>query len=188
MTENIRTLDDILGDLKGFGISESEEIITLNVGSRTVRLRISNLPAEEEINALLGAEEFKGHMWVQRIRAEIIARAISWIDGVPVTGEEYIAHPLKKDVSMNIRVVLRDILMTWGVETVSILWKILMVHNQKIEDNLIESFPDTVIMTRFEQRFFEQTMQELDEARKGVMSAVVSDTIEVTSKELKEEQ
>lgn len=187
MTEEVqqlRTLDEIIKDLKGFGITESEEIITLNVGSRVVKLRISNLPAEEEINALLGAEEFKGHMWVQRIRAEILARAISWINGTPITGDEYIAHPLKEHISMNIRVVLRDILMTWGVETVSILWKILMVHNQKIEDDLIESFPDTVVMTRFEQRFFEQTMQELDEARKGILSAVVSDTLDSTAKEL----
>jgi hypothetical protein len=60
-----------------------------------------------------------------------------------------------------------------------------MVHNQKIEDNLIESFPDTVIMTNFEQRFFQQTMRELEEAHKGIMSAVVTDTLIDTIDDLK---
>jgi hypothetical protein len=176
MTEVQRTLDDIINDLKGFGIKESEDIITMDVAGRQIQLRISNLPAEEEINALLGAEEFKGHMWVQRIRAEILSRAISWINGTHIEGTEYVAHPLKDDVSVNIRVALRDILLTWGIETVSILWKILMVHNQKIEDNLIESFPDALVMTSFEQRFFQQTMQELEEAHRTVLDTVIEDT------------
>jgi hypothetical protein len=184
-TTPLRTLDDIINDLQGFGIAESEDIISLNVNNRTVQLRIKNLPTEEEINSLLAAEEFKGHMWVQRIRAEILSRSISWMNGVVVTGTEYVAHPLRDKISVNIRVALRDVLLTWGVETISILWKILMVHNQKIEDNLIESFPDTVIMTNFEQRFFQQTMKELEEAHRGVLDAVVSDTLVDTIDDLK---
>lgn len=170
------TLDDIINDLKGFGLKETEDVITLNVGTdKTVRLRISNLPTEEELAALAASEEYKGHMWIQRVRAELLSRAISWINGQKIEGTEYVAHPLKEGISVNIRVALRDILMTWGVESISILWKILMVHNQKIEDSLIESFPDTVIMTNFEQRFLKQAMQELEEVNKDIVASVVAE-------------
>lgn len=178
MEDTTRTLDDIIGGLKGFGISECEEIITLEVGSKKVNLRISNLPVEEELNALLASDEFKGHMWIQRIRAEVISRSISWINGMSITGDELVTHPLRDNINANIRVVLRDILLTWGIESLSILWKILMVHNQRIEDKLIESFPDTVVLTNFEQRFLQQTMRELEESQQDLVTSIADATID----------
>lgn len=182
MTEQIRTLDNIIADIKGFGIEEFEEILTINIGGKKISLRISNISTEEELLAMIASEEYKGHMWVQKIKCEMLSRAISWIDGVPIKGDEIVINPMRDGLESNIRVVLRDVLMTWGVEVLTILWKIFMVHNQKIEDRLIETFPDSVIMTEFERRFLERALIELDEQSKSAIEDTIDKTIKNETK------
>ena len=78
----------------------------------------------------------------------------------------------------NIRPILRDLLMGWGQESVNVLWKILMVHCQKIEDRLYESLPDAAIMTDVEKRFFQKALEEIEQVNREVMR----DTIEEMAK------
>lgn len=186
--KELRTIEDILADLKGLGIEEFEEILTFEVSGKKVRMRISNIPTEEEVLSLLASEEYKGHMWVQRVRCEILSRAISWLDGVSIKGDEYVKHPFKKDrltrepIEVNIRIALRDIIMTWGSEVTLVLWKILMVHNQKLEDRLTESFPDSTIFTEVERRFMQRVSEEIE----SVEAKANSDLTEAIEKEVED--
>jgi len=182
MSEEL-TISQIIADLKGFGIEENEEILTFDVGGKKINLRISNIQTEDEINALLSAEEFKGHMWIQRVRCEILAHAISWINGVKITGDEIVEHPTRKGLEVNVRIALRDILRTFGTEVLTILWKIFMVHNQKIEDRLVEAFPDSTIMTDFEQRFLQKAIEEMEEVQKEIVKSSISAATEPLEKE-----
>jgi hypothetical protein len=59
--------------------------------------------------------------------------------------------------------------MGWGQETVNVLWKILMVHCQRIEDRLYESLPDAAIMTDVEKRFFQKALEEIEEINREVV-------------------
>src|ERR1700675_970077 len=78
------SLDEIIGGLKGFGVEEFEEILTVKTRKRDVRLKISNIPTTDEMSATLAAEEFKGYSWVKRVKVELLSRAISWIDGMSI--------------------------------------------------------------------------------------------------------
>lgn len=169
------SVDEIISGLKGFGIEDFEEILTLNAGGRTVRLRISNIPSGDEMDSMLAAEGAKGYLWVQRVKCEIISRAISWIDGVNLRKlsekERVVTDPTdrkKKDV----QIVLRNLIMGvpgtpnsgWGKEIADILWKVVCVHSQSIEDRLVKSFPDAAIMTEVEKRFLESAIRDITEA------------------------
>src|SRR5208282_4519138 len=68
------SLEDVILGLRGFGIEENEEILTFVASGRTIRIRISNIPTEQEMQALIATEEFKGYAWVQRIRCDILSR------------------------------------------------------------------------------------------------------------------
>lgn len=169
------TLDQIIADLQGFGIEDTEEMITLKVGGKTINLRLSNIPSEAEIQALYSAEELKGHAWVTRIKCEVLSRSISWINGWSLKNASglFIVNPMT-GVEGNIRPILRDLIMGWGQESVNVLWKILMVHCQKIEDRLYESLPDVSVMTDVEKRFFQKALEEIDQINKEILK----DTIE----------
>lgn len=69
-----QSLSDVLADLKGFGIEDFQEPIKLTSGSKTVLIKLSNIPSEEENVALLAVEEFKGYTWLQKVKAEILSR------------------------------------------------------------------------------------------------------------------
>ena len=164
------SVDEIIAGLQGFGIEDTEELIKLTVDNKTVSLRLSNIPSEAEIQALYSAEELKGHAWVTRIKCEVLSRAISWINGISLKDANsiFIVNPIT-GTEGNIRPILRDLLMGWGQESVNVLWKILMVHCQKIEDRLYESLPDATIMTDVEKRFFQKALEEIDQINKEVV-------------------
>ena len=182
-----KSMDEVIRGLKGFGLEENEEILSFNAGGRTVRLRISNIPTEQEIKALLAAEEFKGYAWVQRIRCEILSRAITWIDGIPIHTLT-VEHRMVEDPTCaadkvgvtraDIQVVLRNILLGWGQEVLQTLWKVLMVHCDSIEKRMQQSFPQSALMTEVERRFFEAALKEIRDTSREVIEDTIAKTVE----------
>lgn len=170
------SLEDIISDLKGFGIEETSELISFGASGKQIQLRLANIPTEEEIETLLAVEEYKGHAWVSRVKAEILSRAISWVNGIDLRDrkDEFIMDPTTNQ-EMALRVVIRNLIMGWGQEVVNVLWKILMVHCQKIEDRLFESLPDSQIMTEVEKRFIGQALQEIQDAQQEVYKEAISE-------------
>jgi hypothetical protein len=178
--ETPKSIDEIIAGLRGFGIEENEEILTVQASGRVVRLRISNIPTEQEMQALLATEEYKGYAWVPRIRCEILSRAISWIDGVNVHNLEGIARlvvdPTDKDgTRRDIQIALRNIILGWGPEMVTTLWKILMVHSDRIEKRLQNTFPDSTILTDVERRFMETALKEIEDTARDVIQGTVEE-------------
>lgn len=177
-----QSLNDILADLKGFGIEDFHEPITLTSGAKTVRIKISNIPSEEENIALLAVEEFKGYTWLQKVKAEILSRAISWINGVEIRNLapiDRLVNDPTDGVKKDIQVVLRNMIDgSWGQEFMQVMWKVLMVHSQSIEDRLIESFPETATMTDAERRLTERARKEVEEATKEVIQDQVAQLFE----------
>ena len=181
-----KSLDDIILGLKGFGIEEFEEILTLDAGGRSIQLRISNIPSEDEMTALMAVEGSKGYLWVQKVKCEILSRAISWINGVQIRGLEgkarIVVDPTdgqKRDV----QVVLRNILVGWGQEILNILWKVVCVHSQRIEDRLVKSFPDSAIMTEVEKRFMEQAIREIADQGKSLIAEGFNELVDTVAAE-----
>jgi hypothetical protein len=175
------SIEDVIAGLRGFGIEENEEILTFNSeGGKKVRLRITNMPTDEEIKSLIASEEFKGYVWVQRIRVEILSRTISWIDGIDIRAlrEKKVAIKDFDGVKRDIQVVLRNVILGWGQELVTTLWKIAMVHSDKIEKRYQSEFPDSTIMTEVEQRFMETVMKEIEDSSKSIIEDSVKQLFE----------
>jgi hypothetical protein len=166
MTEHVTTplspeeVSTILFDLKGFGIADNEEIITLNVRGRRVQLRVSNISNDDEVFGMMRTEGVKGFAWVQRMRCEILARAITWINGVETSTVEYAVDPYSGE-ERPLKLILVDMLMKWGQEAVLIFWKIYMLHCQNLENSILEQLPDAMVMTQVEQRFLARVGEEL---------------------------
>lgn len=167
---------DILADLKSFGITDAEEIITLNIKGKKVQLRVSNVSNDDEIFAQLRTDGLKGYSWVQRMRCEILAKAITWINGVNLAEVDYAIDPYSGD-ERPIRLILVDMLIKWGQEVVLVLWKLYMVHCQKIEDSLTEQLPDSLVMTEAEKRFMERIGEELAQ----VGATAITETAELAA-------
>ena len=172
------TLDQIIADLKGFGVENTEGIINLRAGGKLISLKLSNIPNEAEIDALTAAEGLKGHLWVARIKCEVLSRAISWINNVDVRDSaNFFATSPITGVEGQIQPILRDILMGWGQEVVNVLWKVLMKHCQGIEDRLFESLPESLIMTEVEKRFLAKALEEISEVNREVYKDAVESII-----------
>lgn len=169
-------LDALLLDIKGFGIKDNEEIITMTVGGRRLQLRITNLSNEDEIFSMLRSEGLKGYPWIHRTRCELLARAITWINGVTIDEGLYANDPYGEG-QRPVRLILVDTLLRWGQEAVLVLWKIYMVHCQRIEDSLMEQLPDAQILTETERRFLRRMEDELAE----LGAAAIQETAEVAA-------
>lgn len=166
-------VDRILADMQGFGITDSEQLITMTVKNRTVNLRLANLSTDDEIHALIANLEIKGHVWVHQMRCDLLSRAVTWINGVTITKDLYATDPLSGE-TRPIRPILREMFLRWGGQPVLVLWKIYMVHCQRVEDNLTEQLPDSQIMTTVEARFLNQVAEEL----KAVGVAALTESVE----------
>jgi hypothetical protein len=167
-------IDQILADLRGFGIADTEQMISLTVKGRAISLRLANLCVDDEIQALIANLELKGHAWVHQMRCDLLSRATTWINGVRVTEDMVAKDPLTHQ-DRPIRPLLRDLYLRWGFQVVLVLFKIYMVHCQNLEDNLGEQLPDSTIMTEVERRFMQSVADEL----KAVNVAAISDTLDV---------
>ena len=176
-----QSLDEVLNALKGYGLEESEEILTFESLGKTVKLRISNIPTEQEMKALLAAEEFKGYAWIQRIRCEILSRAITWVNGIGIRqlpeAQRLVTDPTTGEKS-DIQEAMRNILLGWGQEVVLTLWKVLMVHSDKIEKRMQASFPDSLLMTEVEKRFYETALKEIQDANKDIIEDAAAKALE----------
>lgn len=175
------TLDDVILGLKGFGLEENEEILTFVASGRTVKVRISNIPTEQEMEALIATEGFKGYTWIQRVRCEILSRAITWMQGTSIrdlTPAQRIVTDPTTGKKCDIQVAMRNILMGWGQELLGVLWKILMVHSDKIEKRLKSSFPEADMTTDIERRFFEAALKEVEDTTKEVLTDVVGEALD----------
>ncbi len=176
LTESPKSLDEVILGLKGFGIEENEEILNFESSGSKVSIRISNIPTDEEVKALLATEEFKGYAWIQRIRCEMLSRAVTWVNGISIRNlasdkrmvTDWTSKEEKKP-KVDIQVALRNIFLGWGQEVLLTLWKLLMVHSDKIEKRMQESFPESTMMTGVEQRLYAAALKEIHDASKEVI-------------------
>jgi len=179
-----KSLDDVVAGLKGFGIEDFEEILTLKSKGRDLRIKISNIPTSEEMFSVQAADEFKGYLWIKRVKVELISRAISWIDGIDIrniaTEKRFVPDPSDPNKAVrDIQVVLRNTIMTWGQEVVEALWKVIMNHSQNIEDRLKDEFPQNATMTEVEARLIDRAKKQMDDSFQTIRDeqvAVLYDT------------
>jgi hypothetical protein len=175
-----QSIEEVIAGLKGFGIEELEEILTLRSKGKTVRLKISNIPTSDEMLSIQASDEFKGYLWVKRVKAEILSRAISWIDGIDIRKlppeKRFVADPTDPQKSVrDLQVVFRNLILSWGQEVMELLWKVVMTHAQNIEDRLRKEFPDSTVMTEIEKRLFENAAQQIEAASQAIIDESVAE-------------
>lgn len=181
-----KTLDEVIAGLKGFGIEDFEDILTLEAAGMTVRLRISNVATSDEMLSMMAAESSKGYLWVQKVKCEILSRAISWINGVDIRKLEGKARTVTDPTDgsrRDIQVVLRNIILGWGLEIQTVLWKVMCVHCQRIEDRLVKSFPDSAIFTEVEKRLLAQAVQDITEHSQSLIADGFNKLVETAAAE-----
>jgi hypothetical protein len=185
--EKPKSLDDVIAGLRGFGLEDFEEILTVKSGSHILQLKISNIPTSDEMLAIQAADEFKGYLWIKRVKVELLSRSISWINGINLRNlpldQRFVSDPTDKSLSKDYLVVLRNIIMGWGQEVVETLWKVVMNHSQNVEDRLKEQFPNTAIMTEAEARLIERAKKQMDDIQKVILEDQVSDLYKEEEKE-----
>ena len=174
-----KSLDDVVAGLRGFGIQDFEEILTLRANGRSLRIKIANIPTTEEMLSVQAADEFKGALWIKRVKVEIISRAISWIDGIDIRNlpieKRFVPDPTDPNqATRDIQVVLRNLLLSWGQELVEVLWKVTMNHSQNIEDKLRDEFPQNAIMTEVEHRLIERARKQMDDSFQVIRDETVA--------------
>lgn len=178
-TQEPQSLDDVIAGLKGFGIEEFEEILTLKTKGRNVRIKIANIPTTDEMFAVQAADELKGYLWIKRVKVEIISRAITWIDGLDIRNlppeKRFVADPTDPNHAVReMQVVLRNCIMSWGQELVETLWKVVMNHSQAIEDRLKDELPQSAVMTEVEARLIERARRQMDESFQVIREEAVA--------------
>lgn len=181
------SIGDILADLKGFGIEDFQEVLTIQSGGKELRLKLSNLPTDEDIQAILAVEGSKGYAFFQEVKIEILSRSISWINDVDIralTPRERVVKDPKDGNLRDIQVILRDTIRSWGQEILQVLWKVLMVHSQTIESRLFESFPDAAVLTEVELRYRDRIQKEIDESVKDAIQERIGDLTSESEAEL----
>lgn len=188
-----KSLDDVVAGLRGFGIEEFEEILTLRCKGRNLRIKIANIPTSDEMLSVQAADEFKGYLWIKRVKVELISRAISWIDGIDIhtlaLEKRFVPDPTDPNKAVrDIQVVLRNSIMTWGQEIVESLWKVLMNHSQNIEDRLKDEFPQNAMMTEVEARLIDRARKQMDESFQVIKDEQVAALYDTTPEKLPEEQ
>jgi len=185
--ESPLSLDEVLAGLTGFGIEDIEEILTIKMkDGKQVQLRISNIPTNDEMAALLAVEGQKGYSWIKSVKIEILSRAISWINGKSLRNltqeQRLVVDPTDtvdedgkpRKVVKDVQVVLRNLIRGWGEEIPEILWKILMTHSQRIEDQLRMGLPEATLMTEVEARLMEQARQQIEAATEQIVQESVA--------------
>jgi hypothetical protein len=179
-------LNEVIADLRGFGIEEFEEILTLECGGKKVRIKLANIPTDQDLTAMLAVEGSKGYIFFQEIKVEILSRSITWINGVDLrklAGKDRLVTDPKDGLPKDIQVVLRDTIKGWGIEIMQVLWKVLMVHSQTIENRLSASFPDAAVLTDVERRYRDRMEREIEEFTKDALRDSISRIIDADTDE-----
>lgn len=169
-----QSVDEIIAGLKGFGVEELEEVITIQSKGKTARLKITNIPTSDEMLSIQAADDLKGYHWVKRVKAEIISRSISWINGIDLRSlppeKQFVVDPTDPQKAVKpVQPVLRNLILSWGMEVMEILWKVVMTHAQNIEDRMKNQFPSHMVMTEVEQRLFEQAQTQIDQRNQEII-------------------
>jgi hypothetical protein len=175
------SLSEVIADLRGFGIEEFEEILTLEIGGKQVRLKLANVPTDQDLTAMLAVEGTKGYVFFQEIKVELLSRSITWINGVDLRkleGKDRLVVDPKDGFPKDIQVILRDTIKGWGIEIMQVLWKVLMVHSQTIENRLFEKFPDAAVLTDVERRYREHIEREMEEMTKDAIQERVANLLD----------
>lgn len=177
--ESIPTLDSILSDIQGFGLEQLNEAITIQAGGKSVRIKLSNISTQHNLDALLAVDGMKGQLWMDAIRAEILSYAITWINGMDVREHTMtiVVDPVTQ-AERPFRETLRDSILGWATETKQVLWKALMTHCQRIEDRLFDSLPEPLVMTEIEKQFLQQAMLEIQDAQQEVYKDTIKEIVE----------
>jgi hypothetical protein len=180
-----KSVDEVIAGLRGFGIEEFEEVLTVRTkAGRTLRLKIANVPTTDEMLSVQAADEFKGYLWMKRVKVELLSRSISWIDGInlrELTGDKrFVQDPTDGGALKDVQAALRNIIMGWGQEVVEVLWKVLMNHSQNIEDRLREDFPNDAKFTEVEQRLFDRARKQMEEQTQTILEQQVSALYDTT--------
>jgi len=185
-----QSLEDVVAGLKGFGIEDFEEILTLTSNGKSLKIKIANIPTSEEMLSVQAADEFKGYLWIKRVKVELISRAISWINGFDIrTEKRFVPDPTDPNHAVrDVQVVLRNTIMTWGQELVESLWKVLMNHSQNIEDRLKSEFPQNAMMTEVESRLIERARKQMDENFQIIRDEQVAALYDTTPEKQSEEK
>ena len=172
---------DVLADLQGFGIEECDEVLTITSDDRVIRFKFSNISSEDDLEVNLQNDQAKGYDYFQRVKISILARAISWINGLDLTkleGPARLVTDAKTGEKIDFRVMLRRTITGWATEVVQVMWKMLTVHMQKIEDRMKESLPDESVMTDVELRYRERIERELEEVTKDVLAQRITELVD----------
>jgi hypothetical protein len=181
-------INQVISELRGVGISELETPLDFPTPSGIVKLTISNISTEKEIESIIASEDFKGHHWMQRIKSEILSRAVTSVNGFRLADvtDPYVTDPSNPEKTIPLRAAIRNQFLSWGPEALQLAWKIYMVHCQNLEDRLFDSFPDATVMTEYEQKFFERTLRAVDEFNREMMEEL-SDSVSSEEVEAKSE-
>jgi hypothetical protein len=175
-----KSVEEVIAGLRGFGIENLEDILTIKSKDKVLRLKIANIPISDEMLAIQAADTLKGYLWVKRVKVEILSRSISWINGIDIRSlpedKRYVIDPTDAQKSVrDIQVVFRNLILGWGQEVVELLWKVVMTHAQNIEDRLKGEFPANAVMTDVEQRLFERAQKQIDDANQAIVEESVSE-------------
>jgi hypothetical protein len=176
------SIDDVLKDLRSFGIEEFEEVLTLTIDGKKLRLKLANVPVEADILAMLAVEEKKNYQFFQGIKLELLSRSITWINGVDIRSmskKERLVNCPVNGVPCDIQVALRNVIQSWGLEVMQVLFKVLMVHSQTIENRLFDEFPDAAVLTNVERRYRERIERDLEEQTRQVLTEQVDELMSI---------
>jgi hypothetical protein len=166
------SVSDVLADLRGFGIEEFEEILTLTISGKTIRIKLSNVPTDGDLMAMVAVEGMKNYAFFQEVKIELLSRAITWINGIDINKLTKLERRVKDPedgLPKDIQVVLRGLIKSWGLEVMQVLWKVLMVHSQSIENRLFDSFPQAAVLTDVERRYQERIQKDLEQMTKDAL-------------------
>jgi hypothetical protein len=172
------SIDAVIADLINFGLDEIAEPFPITVGKRKIWLKFSNITSEDDIAASLAAEGQKNYVYFLQVKLEIMARSITYLNGIKVS--DFMTTPIidpTDGLPKDIRAVLRSLIRSWGTEVQQVLWKLLMVHSQKIEDSLYASFPEAALFTDVERRIRAQAMEELEKEYEAVITDGVTEMV-----------
>jgi len=126
-------------------------------------------------------EGLKGYVFFQEIKVELLSRAVTWINGVDIgklQGKDRLVIDRKDGFPKDVQIIIRDTIKSWGVEIMQVLWKVLMVHSQTIENRLFESFPEAAVLTNTERRYRDRIDKEMEEFAKTAIQERVTELLD----------
>jgi hypothetical protein len=142
------------------------------------------VPTDQDLIAMLAVEGTKGYVFFQEIKVELLSRAVTWINGCDISkleGKDRLVIDRRDGFPKDIQIIIRDTIKSWGIEIMQVLWKVLMVHSQTIENRLFESFPEAAVLTNTERRYRDRVDKELTEFAQNAIQEQISEMLDTES-------